>query len=91
MGFRQSALAPPEWPAKFSTMPTTLPLHAMTKAEKLRAMEALWADLTKDNTKYDSPAWHLQELRDTEARVAAGKEEFIDWEAAKKSLRRRAR
>ncbi len=63
----------------------------MTKVAKLRAMEELWADLTGNDDKFDSPQWHLEELRATEARVLAGKEEFIDWEVAKKSLRRRAK
>ena len=64
--------------ARFPQMPTSLPLKSMTKADKLRAMEELWVDLTKDDDKFDSPAWHLRELRATEARIAAGKEEFID-------------
>ncbi|MES2695197.1 MAG: addiction module protein [Verrucomicrobiota bacterium] len=68
-----------------------LPLKSMTKVEKLRAMEELWTDLSKDEASFDSPQWHVAELRGTEARVQAGQEEFIDWEAAKKSLRRRAR
>jgi hypothetical protein len=72
-------------------MPITLSLKSMTKVEKLRAMEELWADLTKNQTGFVSPRWHLEELRATEARVASGKEEFIDWEVAKKSLRRRAK
>ncbi|MDO8539335.1 MAG: addiction module protein, partial [Opitutaceae bacterium] len=72
-------------------MPTMLHLKSMSKVEKLRAMEELWADLTKNENRYDSPEWHLRELRATEARVIAGKEEFIDWEVAKKSLRRRAK
>lgn len=72
-------------------MATTLPLKSMTKVQKLRAMEELWMDLTKDETKFGSPSWHLQALRETEERVLAGKEEFIDWEVAKKSLLRRAK
>ncbi|MEO6568480.1 MAG: addiction module protein [Opitutaceae bacterium] len=72
-------------------MPTALPLKSMTKVEKLRAMEELWTDLTADEATFDSPKWHLDELRATEARINAGKEEFIDWEAAKKSLRLRAK
>lgn len=72
-------------------MPTTLPLKSMTKLEKLRAMEELWADLTKDEDRFDAPLWHVHELRATEARVLAGKEDFIGWDAAKKSLRRRAK
>jgi hypothetical protein len=72
-------------------MPITLPLKSMTKADKLRAMEDLWQDLSRDESSFKSPAWHLRELHATEARIAAGKEEFIDWEVAKKSLRRRAK
>lgn len=75
----------------FCSMPTTLPLKSMTKVEKLRAMEELWTDLSKDGAAFDSPKWHLDELRATEARIQAGTEEFIDWEVAKKSLRRRAK
>ena len=72
-------------------MPITLPLKSMTKADKLRAMEELWADLSRDESSFEAPAWHLRELRATESRVASGKEVFVDWEIAKKSLRRRAK
>ena len=72
-------------------MPTIFPLKSMSKIEKLRAMEELWTDLSKDDASFESPVWHVRELHETEVRVAAGKEEFIDWEEAKKSLRRRAR
>jgi hypothetical protein len=87
----KSGLAHRERRANFFPMPTALPLKSMTKVEKLRAMEELWTDLSKDEDRFDSPHWHLRELRTTEARVVAGKEELIDWEAAKKSLRRRAK
>jgi len=63
----------------------------MTTAEKLQAMEELWADLTTGSESFESPDWHLDELSATEKRVTAGEEEFIDWEAAKESLRNRAR
>ena len=72
-------------------MLTTLSLKSMSKIEKLRAMEELWTDLSRDAAGFESPKWHLRELQKTEASVVAGKEEFIDWEEAKKSLRRRAR
>lgn len=72
-------------------MPITLPLKSMTRVDKLRVMEELWADLSRDEASFRSPAWHLRELRATEARVVAGEEEFIEWEVAKKSLRRRAK
>jgi hypothetical protein len=61
----------------------------MSRAEKLMALEALWEDLSRDETTLESPAWHLDELRATEERVKSGEEQFIDWESAKKELRKR--
>lgn len=68
-------------------MEATLPLDKMTVAEKLRAMEMLWADLSRNEAQIESPSWHGDVLRDREARVKSGEEEFMDWEAAKKQLR----
>ena len=68
-------------------MEITLPLNQMTTAEKLRAMEALWADLSRDDRQIESPAWHGDVLRDREDRVQSGKETYLDWETAKKQLR----
>ncbi|HVJ46912.1 MAG TPA: addiction module protein [Luteolibacter sp.] len=58
----------------------------LPRAEKLRLMEALWEDLSGDPDSIPSPAWHEQVLRDTEARLEAGKEQQIDWEEAKRIL-----
>jgi len=68
-------------------MEATLPLEQMTVAEKLRAMEALWADLSRNEEQFESPAWHGDVLHDREARVKSGAESFTDWETAKKQLR----
>ena len=68
-------------------MEATLPLDKMSVAEKLRAMEMLWADLSHNEAQLESPAWHEEVLRDREARIKSGKESFIDWETAKKQLR----
>lgn len=68
-------------------MEAALRLDKMTVAEKLRAMEALWADLSRDETQIESPAWHGDVLHDREAKIKSGKEKFIDWETAKKQLR----
>ncbi len=70
-------------------MDITLPLDQMTIAEKLRAMEALWADLSGHEEEIQSPPWHEQILKDREERVRSGQETFIAWEAAKKELRDR--
>lgn len=69
-------------------MNTSLPLDRMTTAEKLSAMEALWRDLSRNADKFESPAWHGDVLRQREQRVEEGKENYVDWEAAKKELRK---
>lgn len=64
-------------------MTVALPLEQMTVAEKLQAMEALWADLSR-NDALESPAWHEDALR-----TRTGEENFVDWETAKQQLRAR--
>ena len=71
-------------------MPITLSLKKMSRSDKLRAMEALWADLSADEAKVFSPAWHADALKDTERMVRAGKTKFMDWDEAKTLLRRKA-
>ena len=51
-------------------------------------MEALWADLSRDETELESPAWHADALRETSERVARGEEKILDWEQAKVELRK---
>jgi hypothetical protein len=70
-------------------MEAVLPLDQMTTEEKLRAMEALWADLSRKADSFESPAWHGDILRERDQRVAEGKESFIDWDEAKRQLRER--
>ena len=70
-------------------MAAVLQLDQMTTAEKLRAMEALWADLTLQADNFESPAWHADVLREREQRVAEGNETYVDWEEAKRQLRER--
>ena len=62
----------------------------MSRDEKLRAMEALWADLSQDEDRFESPAWHEQALREAERAAKNGKAKFTDWEEAKKRIRRKA-
>jgi Putative addiction module component len=70
-------------------MDITLPLDQMTTPEKLRAMEALWADLSRREEDVPSPVWHEQVLKEREERIRTGKESFVEWEAAKRELRDR--
>jgi hypothetical protein len=71
-------------------MAITLPIKRMSREDKLRAMETLWADLTKDESEMDSPSWHATALEETERRVRAGKAKFSDWHVAKSRIRRKA-
>jgi Putative addiction module component len=71
-------------------VPVVLPLKKMSRDDKLRAMEALWADLSQDEDRFESPAWHEQALREAERAVKAGKAQFSEWDEAKKRIRRKA-
>jgi hypothetical protein len=62
----------------------------MSREEKLRAMEAIWADLSRDESEFQSPDWHRDALRDAERLVKEGKAKFSDWDEAKRRIRSKA-
>ncbi len=64
-------------------------LRKLPSAEKLKIIETLWSDLAADEGSFSSPAWHEEELKKTEADLAAGRTEVLDWEDAKKELRKK--
>jgi putative addiction module component (TIGR02574 family) len=64
-------------------------LRKLPPTEKLKIIETLWGDLAADEMSFDSPKWHEDELRKTETDLAAGRVEILDWEEAKKELRKR--
>ena len=66
-----------------------LTLSELSFAEKLNLMEGLWADLTRDEAKLKSPAWHETVLKDREEAFAAGKVSVSDWEQAKKRIKKK--
>lgn len=57
--------------------------------EKVTSMEALWQNLSREENLLDSPNWHKDELAATEQRVNSGEEIFVDWDEAKKRIRKR--
>lgn len=63
-------------------------IKQLTHKEKLMAMEAIWEDLSASPEGIESPGWHRDALRETEARAADGLEEPVDWEIAKRQLRK---
>ena len=64
-------------------------ISEMTRDEKLRAMEALWANLAEDDATLESPEWHQEVLKETETRLKSGEEKVLDWADAKRVLRKR--
>lgn len=64
-------------------------VQKMSRSEKLKLMEVLWGELSHPDDAYESPKWHPEELAKTEQRLAEGKEQVLDWETAKRELRRR--
>ena len=65
-----------------------LPLCQLTFSEKLDLLEAIWADLSREEEKLESPPWHKAVLEDREAASAAGKVSVSDWEEAKERIRK---
>jgi hypothetical protein len=65
-----------------------LEIQRMPRREKLKLMETLWADLSRDDAEFESPAWHAGALRETSERRVRGKETLLDWDQAKTKLRK---
>ena len=70
-------------------MVTILEVEQMSRTEKLQAMEAIWTALSKVDADVESPSWHADMLRETEERVARCEERIVDWDIAKRELRKR--
>ena len=72
-------------------MSLTLDLEKMSTADKLRLMEDLWQNLSNDDSEIASPSWHGDVLAERDRLISSGEEQFIDWDFAKKQLRREIR
>ena len=70
-------------------MQNTFEIQHLSREEKLRVMEAIWEDLSKEGQEIESPAWHQEALQETEQRLNLGEEKKIDWQTAKKDLRKK--
>jgi hypothetical protein len=64
-----------------------LSIENLTRTEKLRMMEVIWDDLSRDSETFSSPEWHAQALKDAERALAENQTHFISWDIAKKMLR----
>jgi hypothetical protein len=70
-------------------MHIALPLEQMTAADKLQAIEEIWADLAGEPEDVPSPSWHADVLRSREQRIADGASRFLDVAEAKQAVRER--
>lgn len=68
-------------------MRSLIDIKHLSKAEKLRMMEAIWEELSANDQEVESPDWHQKALQETEHRLSAGQEKVVDWQTAKKKLR----
>jgi hypothetical protein len=68
-------------------MSIELPIDSMTTAQKLEAIEALWASLCKNPSDVESPEWHAEILAERKRRLESGEATVSDWKSAKKRIR----
>jgi hypothetical protein len=64
-----------------------LDVKTLSKVEKLRLLEALWADLSGEGSEIASPPWHQEALQEATRLHAEGKASFSDWAEAKERIR----
>jgi hypothetical protein len=69
-------------------MSIALPLDQMTIAEKLEAMESLWADLSKRPADLLLPDWHRNELAERRQLADEGRLQFVAWDDAISQIRK---
>lgn len=60
----------------------------LSKAERLQAMEWLWASLSKEQQDIESPEWHVEVLAARKAKVDSGEAQFLSIAQLKERLRR---
>jgi hypothetical protein len=62
-------------------------IHQMPLREKLRVMEAIWDDISREEENLEVPQWHKDLLEERERLIAEGKAKFVDWEEAKQQIK----
>ena len=54
--------------------------------EKLRLMEAIWDDISREEQDLEVPQWHKEMLDEREPLLAEEKAQFMDWEEARRQI-----
>lgn len=60
-----------------------LDVKTLSRTDKLRQLESLWADLSAEDDSITSPAWRGYALKEAEELHAEGNAHFSDWDEAK--------
>ena len=69
-------------------MALTLPLRDMSLNEKFMAIEMIWDDICHNSADFPSPAWHEAIIEERDKKIATGEDKLIDWEVAKKQMKK---
>ncbi len=72
-------------------MELVLPLDQMTVAEKLKAIEVLWDDLSRNPDDIASPPWHEDVLAVRQRQVEEGRANFIPLDEFRKGIDKETR
>ena len=66
-------------------------LKGISVKEKLRLMELIWQDISSNEEQIEVPKSHKDQLDKRARMVKEGKAEFIEWEQAKKEIKKATR
>lgn len=66
-----------------------LPLSSMTAAEKIAAMEELWASLQSDSDAASAPEWHATVLAERQKRIDNGETTFSSLQELRERVENR--
>ena len=69
----------------------SLPLSKMTLSQKMDVLERVWSSVASNDSRFESPTWHLDLLKERASLVRAGKAKFSNWSEAKDRIRKRVR
>ena len=74
--------------ASMSVLELKEEVSRLSKAERLQAMEWIWASLSEKPDEIESPEWHGEVLAARKAKVDSGAAQFLSVEQLKERLRR---
>ena len=83
--FLKTAPCLEDWSGYSEPMIAEIDVKTLSKVEKLRLIETLWADLSAEDIA--SPRWHQDALLEAERLHAEGKATFSEWSEAKERIR----